>query len=120
MGRYFGREPRYTREEIERQAQQEVEARINLGRPPAEDFAPIEARLARMDRELAARAAAETVPPPPPMRKTERPLSVATVRLPADAGPPPAAAPRQAAPKTARRAPAKTRAPRQPVPASEG
>ena len=85
MGRYFGREPRYTRQELELQAQQALEARINLGRPPAEDFAPIEARLAQMDREMAARAAAEALPPPPPLREGERPLSVTTVRLPAGA-----------------------------------
>lgn len=116
MGRYFGREPRYTRQEIEQQAQQEFEARISLGRPPAEEFAPIEARLAQLDRDMATRAAAEAVPPPPPMRPTERPLSVSTVRLPAEAAPAPAAA----GIKPARRAPAKPRAPRQPVPASEG
>jgi hypothetical protein len=117
VGRYFGREPRYTRQEIELQAQQAIEARINLGRPPEEDFAPIEARLASMDRELAARAAAEALPPPPPMRQGQRPLSVATVRLPAGAvGTPVEPAP--PAPK-ARRAPAKPRAARQPVAAEE-
>lgn len=117
MGRYFGREPRYTREEIERQAQEEVEARISLGRPPAEDFAPIEARLAQLDREMAARAAAEALPPPPPMRRTQRPLSVAKVRLPAEAAP---SVTPEAVSKPARRSPAKPRASRQPVPASEG
>lgn len=116
MGRYFGREPRYTRQEIEQQAQQEFEARISLGRPPAEEFAPIEARLAELDRAMAARAAAEAVPPPPPMRRTQRALSVTEVRLPADAVPAPAAA----GTKPARRASAKPRTPRQPVPASEG
>jgi hypothetical protein len=114
VGRYFGREPRYTRHELELQAQQALEARINLGRPPAEDFAPIEARLAQMDREMAARAAAEAVPPPPPLRDGERPLSVTTVRLPAGAkatAPPPKAA--------AARAPGKPRPSRQPVSAED-
>src|SRR3954447_26852137 len=78
VGRYFGREPRYTRHELELQAQQALEARINLGRPPAEDFAPIQTRLAKMDREMATRAAAEAVPPTPPLRDGERPLSVTT------------------------------------------
>jgi hypothetical protein len=114
VGRYFGREPRYTRQELELQAQQALEARINLGRPPAEDFAPIEARLAQMDREMAARAAAEAVPPPPPLRQGERPLSVTTVRLPAGAK---ATAPVKTT--TRRVAAGKPRATRQPVPAED-
>jgi hypothetical protein len=118
VGRYFGREPRYTRHELELQAQQALEARINLGRPPAEDFAPIEARLAQMDREMATRAAAEAVPPPPPLRDGERPLSVTTVRLPAGAkasGQPNAAQPKAAVSRAA----GKPRPSRQPVAAEE-
>jgi hypothetical protein len=69
-----------------------------------------------MDREMALRAAAEALPAPPPMREGQRPLSVATVRLPAGAVPPaPVAEP---APK-AKRAPAKPRVARQPVAAKE-
>lgn len=96
MGRYFGRETRYSREEIELQAQQAIEARVNMGRPPAEDWVPIEARLAAMDREMAARAPAEQVPAPQapapaprPRRKTAAgagsTMSVTEVRLPASA-----------------------------------
>ena len=109
MGRYFGREPRFTREEIELQAKQELEARVSLGRPPAEDFQPIEARLAAMDRELAARAPVTPLPAPPARRRARQaPLSVTEVRLPAGAKaarPAPAAAERQAArpPRAARR-----------------
>lgn len=58
-----------------------------MGRPPAEDWAPIQARLAEMDREMAARAPAEAVPPPPPPRKeAPQPLAMREVRLPAASG----------------------------------
>jgi len=84
MGKYFGREPRYTREEIERQAQEAIDARVSLGRPPAEDWAPLEARLAEIDQALAAR---------PPMPEHE-PLQIHHVRLPkAPAAADPAPAP---------------------------
>ena len=86
MGKYFGREPRYSREEIERQAQEAIDARVSLGRPPAEDWAPLQARLAELDRALAAR---------PPMPDHE-PLQIHHVRLPkapAAAGAAAAAAP---------------------------
>ena len=83
MGKYFGREPRYSREEIERQAQEAIDARVSLGRPPAEDWAPLQARLAELDRALAAR---------PPMPEHES-IQIHHVRLPkapaaADATPP--------------------------------
>lgn len=65
MGKYFGREPRYSREEIERQAQEAIDARVSLGRPPAEDWAPLNARLAEIDQALAARP---TMPEALPMR----------------------------------------------------
>jgi hypothetical protein len=72
MGKYFGREPRYTREEIERQAQEAIDARVSLGRPPAEDWAPLQARLAEIDRAMAAR---------PPMPE-HAPMQIHHVRLP--------------------------------------
>ena len=82
MGKYFGREPRYSREEIERQAQEAIDARVSLGRPPAEDWAPLEARLAEIDQAIAAR---------PPMPEHE-PMQIHHVRLPqpatAEATPP--------------------------------
>jgi hypothetical protein len=62
MGKYFGREPRYSREEIERQAQEAIDARVSLGRPPAEDWAPLNARLAEIDQALAARTMPEAQP----------------------------------------------------------
>lgn len=68
MGRYFGREPRYSREEIEAQAKQAVEAQIGRGRPPEDDWQPLEARLAAADREMQARPLPDVVPAPQPTR----------------------------------------------------
>ena len=72
MGKYFGREPRYTREEIERQAQEAIDARVSLGRPPAEDWAPLQARLDEIDRALGAR----------PSMPEHAPMQIHHVRLP--------------------------------------
>jgi hypothetical protein len=72
MRKYFGREPRYSREEIERQAQEAIDALVSQGRPPAEDWAPLEARLAEIDRMAAAR---------PPMPESQ-PLQLHEVRMP--------------------------------------
>jgi len=57
MGKFFGREPRCTREEIERQAQDAIDARVNLGRPPAEDWQPLEMRMDEIDHAIVARQA---------------------------------------------------------------
>ena len=83
MGKYFGREPRYSREEIERQAQEAIDARVRLGRPPAEDWAPLVARLAELDQPVAAR----------PATPEHEPMQLHHVRMPkapaaADAAPP--------------------------------
>lgn len=98
MGKYFGREPRFTREEIERQAQEAIDARVSLGRPPAEDWAPLEARLAEVDRAMAAR-------PPAP---DHEPIQIHHVRLP-----------KAPAPATAGATPPATRV-RRPVAAQRG
>ena len=76
MGRYFGREPRFTREEIERQAQEAIDARVSMGRPPEEEFRPLQERLAEIDRALAARPPVETIPEP-------QPIQIRQVRVPA-------------------------------------
>ncbi len=65
MGRYFGREPRYSREEIEAQAKQAIEAQIGMGRPPQEDWKPLEARMAEMDRQAASRSQPRLPEAPP-------------------------------------------------------
>lgn len=64
MGRYFGREPRISGQELEAQAKQEIEARVALGRPPAEDWRPIEDRLAELDRNVPARREPAPMPHP--------------------------------------------------------
>ena len=75
MGNYFGREPRYSREEIERQAQEAIDARVSLGRPPADDWAPLEARLSEIDQVMAARPPVAPLPAP-------RPMQIREVRIP--------------------------------------
>ena len=72
MGKYFGREPRFTREEVERQAQEAIDARVSLGRPPAEDWVPLEARLAELDQPAAAR----------PAMPEHQPMQIHHVRMP--------------------------------------
>ncbi len=61
MRRYFASEPRLSIEEIERQAQEAIDARVSMGRPPDEEFAPLRARLAEMDRAAAERPPAEPI-----------------------------------------------------------
>ena len=100
MGRYFGREPRYSREELERQAQEAIDARVSLGRPPDEEFRPLQERLAEVDRALAARPPVPPMPAPQPLRLTE-------IRMPRAA--------QDQAPAPAPRAKAKPRAARRPV-----
>lgn len=92
MGKYFGREPRYSREEIERQAQEAIDARVSLGRPPPEDWRPLEARLSEIDQVMAARPPVPPLPEPQPMRIRE-------IRMPrsAENAPAPAPAPAKAA-----------------------
>lgn len=67
VGRYFGREPRYTRQEIEAQAQQAIEARVGMGRPPAEDWRPLEQRMAEMDPQPVAPPKPSPLPEPEPI-----------------------------------------------------
>jgi hypothetical protein len=91
MGRYFGREPRYSREELERQAKEAIDARVSMGRPPEEEWQPIKDRLAEVDQALAAR------PPVPPLPEAE-PLQIREIRMPQA---------RRAAPKERAAAPAR-------------
>lgn len=82
MGRYLGREPRLSRQDLELEAQQAIDARVSMGRPPAEDWAPIEARLAQMDRAAVPPLAPE---PPPVLTGAGVELSLTEVTLPATA-----------------------------------
>ena len=96
MGKYFGREPRYSREEIERQAQEAIDARVGMGRPPAEDWSPLEARLSEIDRVMAARPPVPPVPEPQPMQIRE-------VRMPRTAEAAPVMTARPAGARVSRR-----------------
>lgn len=96
MGKYFGREPRYSREEIERQAQEAIDARVSMGRPPAEDWSPLEARLSEIDRVMAAR------PPVPPMPEPQ-PMQIREVRIPRTAEGAPAQTAQPAGARSSRR-----------------
>lgn len=93
MGRYFGREPRYSREELERQAQEAIDARVRLGRPPDEDFRPLEARLEALDEAIVSRPPVEPPRQPLPSVVGEEPAPPATPARPA----------RPARPRVARR-----------------
>ena len=70
VGRYFGREPRYTQQEAEAQAKQAIDAAVSKGRPPEEDWKPLASRMPDLNRELATRPAVE-IPPPPARRRAE-------------------------------------------------
>jgi len=84
MGKYFGREPRYSRAEIEVQAQAAIVARVSLGRPPADDWKPLEARLAELDRRM---AAGSVLPEPQPLRIREVRVTAAMAPQPTPATP---------------------------------
>lgn len=69
VGRYFGREPRYSQQEAEAQAKQAIDAAVNKGRPPAEEWKALASRMGDINRELAARPPVDVPPPPPPRRR---------------------------------------------------
>ena len=52
MRRFFDREPRYSREELERQAQDAIDAQVGRGRPPESDFEPLRDRLDELDEAI--------------------------------------------------------------------
>ena len=114
VGRYFGRQPRYSQQEAEAQAKQAIDAAVSKGRPPEEDWKPLASRMPDINRELATRPPVD-IPPPPARRRGEgeadpgsarprRPINQ-ILRPPAPPEPPARAAP---APKpAAAEAPAK-------------
>lgn len=122
MGKYFGREPRYSQEEAEAQARQAIDAAVSKGRPPAEDWKGLAGRMGDINRELATRPPVE-IPPPPPRRapgEARRPRVVSDILRPRpepepEPGPTPPPAKRApvkrvakaAAPEPAKRAPRK-------------
>ncbi len=112
MGRYFGREPHYSQAEAEAQAKQAIDAAVNRGRPPDEEWRGLASRMGEINQELATRRPAE-IPPPPPVRAQPardvgpRPVSQILRPRPAEPVPekPPAAVKR--ATKASAAAPAK-------------
>lgn len=75
MRRYFASEPRLSRDEIERQAQEAIDARVSMGRPPEEEFQPLRDRLAEIDRALEARPPVEPLP-------ESQPIEIRQVQVP--------------------------------------
>ena len=71
MGRYFGREPRYSQQEAEAQAKQAIEAAVSKGRPPEEEWKGLGPRMADINREVATRPPVDI--PPPPVRRRANP-----------------------------------------------
>ena len=55
VGRYFGREPRYSQEEAEAQAKEAIDAAVKQGRPPGEDWKALGSRMGDIDRGLTSR-----------------------------------------------------------------
>lgn len=120
MGKYFGRQPRYSQEEAEAQARQAIDAAVSRGRPPAEEWKGLAGRMGEINQELANRPRVDLPPPPPraerrPVRQVLRPLAPEPEPEPA---PEPAPAPRPVARRpavkkapVAKPAPAATRAP---------
>jgi hypothetical protein len=72
LGKYFGREPRYSQKEAEAQAQQAIDAAVSRGRPPDTEFSALAGRMAEVNQELATRPRID-LPPPPPRRAERRP-----------------------------------------------
>ncbi len=68
MGKYFGREPRYSQQEAEAQAKQAIEAAVSKGRPPDEDWKPLAPRMAEINQELATRRPVDLDQAPAPRR----------------------------------------------------
>lgn len=71
MGKYFGREPRYSQQEAEAQAKQAIDAAVSRGRPPADEWRGLEGRMGEINQELATRPRIDL--PPPPARPAPRP-----------------------------------------------
>lgn len=90
MGKYFGREPRYSQEEAEEQAKQAIEAAVSKGRPPADEWTPLQGRMAEISQELATRTRVD-LPPPPPGPSERR--AVRQILRPPEPEPEPAPAP---------------------------
>lgn len=76
MGKYFGREPRYSREEAEAQARSAIDAAVARGRPPADEWKGLASRMPDLDQALAARPRIDIPPPPARAERGPRPPRV--------------------------------------------
>ena len=94
MGKYFGRQPRYSQEEAEAQARQAIDAAVSKGRPPADEWRGLERRMGEINQELATRPRVDLPPPPP--RPTERRPVRPVLRLQPEAEPEPVPEPEPA------------------------
>lgn len=107
MGRYFGRQPRYSKEEAEAQAKAALDAAVNKGRPPEEEWKALGSRMGEINRELATRPPVDLPSPPPRRAATDTGNTAATGRPRAInqiLRPPPLPEPEPAAPKRPKRA----------------
>ena len=119
LGKYFGRQPRYSQEEAEAQARQAIDAAVSKGRPPADEWRGLEGRMGEINQELATRPRVDLPPPPPrqgerrPVRQVLRLQPEAEPELAPEPEPAPAPPVRKAAVKRAavKKAPAATKAP---------
>jgi hypothetical protein len=115
VGRYFGREPRYSQQEAEAQAKEALDAAVKRGRPPAEEWNELASRMGDIDRDLAARPPVPVIPSPPPRRaeaegkpgNARRPRAINEILRAQPAPEPEPAAPRRATRSAAPAAPAK-------------
>ena len=75
MGKYFGKQPRYSQQEAEAQAKQAIEAAVSRGRPPDEEWKGLAARMPEINQELAMRPRpdADFGPPPGQAATPDRP-----------------------------------------------
>jgi len=103
VGRYFGREPHYSQQEAEAQAKAAIDAAVNMGRPPDEQWKALGSRMGDINRELAARPPVDVLPPPPSRQAETERGSVGNAGRPRVVHqilrPPPAVAPEPTAPR---------------------
>jgi hypothetical protein len=76
VGKYFGKQPRYSEQEAQAQAQQAIDAAVAKGRPPASDFNAVAGRMG----DLPPRPPVDLIPPPPPRRADPGALAGRSVR----------------------------------------
>ena len=100
VGKYFGHQPRYSQQEAEAQAKAAIDAAVEQGRPPDEEWNALGSRMGEISRELATRPPVDVIPPPPPRRSESeraaprRPRVMSEILQPRPIPEPESAAPR--------------------------